>query len=87
MDYNPFKVFTSIGLIFIIAGMVAGFKVLIYYIQTGMVTPYLPTAVLTTILGIVGFQIIIFGLLADMLKTQRQLQEEILYHLKKMKFE
>jgi hypothetical protein len=32
---------------------------------------------------IMGLQIIVFGLIADMLKTQRSIQEEMLYRLKK----
>jgi hypothetical protein len=47
------------------------------------VTPYLPSALLTTVLIIVGSLAILFGLLADMIRTQRMLSEEILYRLKK----
>jgi glycosyltransferase involved in cell wall biosynthesis len=82
-DYQPFKVFTALGLAFIIVGFAVGFRVLIHYFDTGTVTPYLPSAVLTTVLVIVGLQAVIFGLIADMLKTQRIFQEEILYRLKK----
>lgn len=82
-DYQPFKVFTVIGLAFIMVGFAIGSKVLIHYFDTGTVTPYLPSAVLTTVLVIVGLQAVVFGLIADMLKTQRIFQEEILYRLKK----
>ena len=82
-DYQPFKVFTVIGLAFIVVGFAVGSKVLIHYFDTGTVTPYLPSAVLTTVLVIVGLQAVVFGLIADMLKTQRIFQEEILYRLKK----
>ena len=82
-DYQPFKVFMAIGIICILIGFGTGFRVLINYFSTGMVTPYLPSAVLTVVLVIVGLQAVVFGLLADMLKTQRMFQEEILYRLKK----
>lgn len=82
-DYQPFKVFMIIGLGCMIIGFGIGFKVLLHYFETGTVTPYLPSAVLTTVLVIVGLQAIVFGLIADMLKTQRMFQEEILYRLKK----
>lgn len=82
-DYNPLKVFSVIGIAIIFIGMIFGSRVLIHYWQTGMVTPYLPSAVLTTVLIIVGLQAFIFGLIADMIKTQRELSEEILYRLKK----
>ncbi|MCJ7445877.1 MAG: glycosyltransferase family 2 protein [Methanotrichaceae archaeon] len=82
-DYQPLKAFTAIGVVFLIIGLVAGLRVIRHYLTTGTVTPYLPSAVLTTVLVIVGLQAVVFGLLADMLKTQRTFQEEILYRLKK----
>lgn len=82
-DYQPFNVFMIVGFILILAGFLTGFKVLLHYLTTGVVTPYLPSAVLTTVFVIVGLQTVVFGLLADMLRTQRMFQEEILYRLKK----
>ena len=82
-DYHPFRVFTAIGGAIILIGLIFGFRVLIHYFATGMVTPYLPSAVLATVLIVVGLQVIVLGLLADTLKTQRMLEEEILYRLKK----
>jgi hypothetical protein len=82
-DYRPLKIFLSIGLVLIFLGGLFGLRVLIHYIATGSVSPFIPTALLSTILVIVGFQIIVFGLLADMLRSNRQLQEEILYRVKR----
>lgn len=81
--YNPFAVFSGIGIICILLGLVFGFRVIIHFLATGLVTPYLPSALLTTVLIIVGCLAILFGLLADMIRTQRILSEEILYRLKK----
>jgi glycosyltransferase involved in cell wall biosynthesis len=81
--YHPFIIFSGIGLACIVLGLIIGFRVIIHFIQTGMVTPYLPSALLTTVLIIVGCLAILFGLLADMIRTQRMLSEEILYRLKK----
>ncbi len=81
--YHPFIIFSGIGIICIVLGLIIGFRVIIHFFLTGMVTPYLPSALLTTVLIIVGCLAILFGLLADMIKTQRMLAEEILYRLKK----
>jgi glycosyltransferase involved in cell wall biosynthesis len=81
--YHPFTVFSIIGFGCIVLGLIFGFKVIIHFLTTGMVTPYLPSALLTTVLVIVGSLAILFGLLADMIRTQRMLSEEILYRLKK----
>jgi len=86
-DYHPLKVFLSIGFALLLVGLIFGLRVLFHYFETGMVTPYLPSAVLSVMLVTVGVITIIFGLLADMLKMQRLLQEEILYRLKKMEIE
>jgi hypothetical protein len=48
-----------------------------------MVTPLLPTSVLSVLLLIVGFQVIILGLIADLIRRNQNVQEEILYRLKK----
>jgi glycosyltransferase involved in cell wall biosynthesis len=81
--YHPFTVFSIIGFGCILLGLIFGFKVIIHFLTTGMVTPYLPSALLTTVLVVVGSLAILFGLLADMIRTQRMLSEEILYRLKK----
>jgi glycosyltransferase involved in cell wall biosynthesis len=81
--YHPFVIFSGIGFVCILLGLVFGFKVIIHFLSTGTVTPYLPSALLTTVLIIVGCLALLFGLLADMIRTQRLLSEEILYRLKK----
>jgi glycosyltransferase involved in cell wall biosynthesis len=81
--YHPFVIFSTIGLGCIILGLIFGFKVIHQFLTTGMVTPYLPSALLTTVLITVGCLAILFGLLADMIRSQRMLAEEILYRLKK----
>jgi glycosyltransferase involved in cell wall biosynthesis len=81
--YHPFLIFAGIGILCILLGLVFGFKVIIHFLSTGLVTPYLPSALLTTVLIIVGCLAILFGLLADMIRTQRLLAEEILYRIKK----
>jgi glycosyltransferase involved in cell wall biosynthesis len=81
--YQPFVIFFGIGIACILFGLITGFRVIIHFLTTGYVTPYLPSALLTTVLVIVGSLAILFGLLADMIRTQRMLSEEILYRLKK----
>jgi glycosyltransferase involved in cell wall biosynthesis len=82
-DHHPLKVFTTIGIAILALGSMLGFRVLIHFLNTGTVSPFLPSAILAAILGVVGFQVIIFGLLADMLRTHRQLSEEILVQIRR----
>lgn len=82
---NPLKTFLIIGGIVFAAGFILGLRVLYHYFTTTRVTPYLPTSVLSAVLLIVGFQVIILGLVADLIRRNQNVQEEILYRLKKKK--
>lgn len=86
-DYQPLKTFSYLGFLFIIAGLIVGSRVLVYYFDTGVIGGRLPSAVLTVLLLTVGIQTLVLGLLADMLKTQRKVQDEVLYRVKKMESE
>lgn len=86
-DYHPLRTFIFIGLFLLVIGVAVGLRVLYYYLQTGMVGFYLPSAILSVALIIIGSQTIVLGLLADVLKTQRQIMDDVLYRLKKMECE
>lgn len=81
--YNPLVTFTYIGGLLFLAGLALGFRVLIHFFKTGLVTPYLPTALLSSMLAILGFQVIVMGLIADIGHQNRHVMEEVLYRLKK----
>lgn len=84
-DYMPFKIFMIIGGTIFFFGLIVGLRVLVHFMKMGYVTPYQPSAILTAVLLIIGFQIIVLGLIADMIGNNRRVQEEILYRLKKGK--
>jgi len=81
--YNPLKAFLGMGMLIVLGGLAVGGRVLIHYVNTGMVSPYLPSAVLSALLIIVGFQVMIIGLVGDMIHHLRYLVEEVLYELRK----
>lgn len=83
LNYKPLRVFLGVGLVFFIVGIALGIRILFHYLQTGLVSPFIPTAILTAILLIFGFQIIMIGLLAEMIKNRRLLEQEVLFTLKK----
>lgn len=82
-SYNPLTTFTCIGGFLFLIGLVLGFRVIIHFIITGMVTPYLPTALLSSVLSIIGFQVIVMGLIADIEHQNRHVMEEVLYRMRK----
>ncbi|MCX6802572.1 MAG: glycosyltransferase family 2 protein [Candidatus Diapherotrites archaeon] len=83
LNYHPLKFFLSLGGLFVLGGLAAGTRVLLHFLETGMVQPYLPTALLASLLLILGFEVIIIGLVAEMVKFSRKAQDEILYFIKK----
>lgn len=86
-DYEPMKVFGSISLLlFLISGYLVG-RVLYKYFTENHVTPSITYTISIIILCITGLQVFVFGILADMLTSQRIRQEEILYRLKKIEME
>ncbi|MCD1296038.1 glycosyltransferase family 2 protein [Methanocella sp. CWC-04] len=86
-DYQPLKTFLFIGGCFLLAGLITGANVLVYFFNTGIITGKLPTAVLTVLLLIIGFQSVVMGILADMLKSHKKVQDEILYRIKKLEYD
>jgi glycosyltransferase involved in cell wall biosynthesis len=83
VHYKPLKIFLSIGFLLILLGSILGLRVLVHYLSTGLVSPYIPTAILTAILMIVGFQVVMMGLIADSINADRRTMEKILYLMKK----
>lgn len=83
--YKPLQVFLVIGGAIGLVGFAFGVRVLINFLQTGMVSPLMPSTILSSLLLIVGFQFIALGLIADLLHSNRKLQEETLYRIKKKK--
>ena len=81
--YNPLKVFLFLGGISFLGGAVLSLRYLYFYISAGA-SGHLQSLILAAVLMIVGFQIMVIGLVADLIGASRRLNEEILYRLRKM---
>lgn len=81
--YRALRFFTIIGGLFILSGFLLGIRFLIihYLLRTG--GGNLQSLLLTAVLLIIGFQIILIGLLADLISFNRKILEEVLYRLRK----
>jgi len=64
-DYKPLKFFGSIGLFFMLLGIILGIWLVKLFLTTGKVG-HLPSTILCMLLIISGLQILFFGFLADM---------------------
>lgn len=81
--YRPMRVFTSIGSLILLAGLILGVRFL-YYLLQGQGAGMVQSLILAAILSIVGFQTILIGLVADLIAFNRKMLEEILVKLRKL---
>jgi glycosyltransferase involved in cell wall biosynthesis len=79
--YEPLKVFTTIGLVTLGAGLATSLRFLYFYF-TGSGAGHLQSLMLAAVLLIVGFQVMLMGLLADVISANRKLLEDLLYRIR-----
>jgi len=80
--YKPLKVFAIAGGITFLMGFAIGCRYLYFFFQ-GMTEGHVQSLILSAILLIVGFQIIMMGIVADLIAINRQLLEDIQVRVKK----
>ena len=76
--YEPLKVFTSIGALAVAAGLATSARFLYFYF-TGSGGGHVQSLLLSAVLLIVGFQVMLMGLVADVISANRKLLEDLLY--------
>jgi glycosyltransferase involved in cell wall biosynthesis len=81
--YRPLRVFSALGGALIALGMIPGIRFL-YLLSVGQRIGHVQSLILSAILIIVGFQVLMIGLLADLLSCNRKLLEEVIYRVRKM---
>ena len=84
--YRPMRVFTMFGGAFIAGGVVLGLRFVYYFVQ-GMGTGKVQSLILAAILTIVGFQICLIGLMADLVGLNRKMVEESLYRVRRIELD
>jgi glycosyltransferase involved in cell wall biosynthesis len=76
--YRPLRIFFSLGGAMLLAGTVLGIR-FVYFFTTSDGSGHIQSLILAAILLIVGFQVLLIGLLADLVGSNRRILEEILY--------
>ncbi len=86
-DVRPMKFFGVPGLFLIAIALVGFIAFLVQYFGSGFkVTPYLNYLLSSSILFIIGIQLLIFAFIADMIKSNRKLTEDMMYQMKKERY-
>lgn len=81
--YRPLRAFVSIGLAFLLLGVLVGLRFLYFFIF-GTAEGHVQSLILAAILMIVGVQTCLIGLVADLIGFNRRLHERELYRLKRI---
>ena len=81
--YRPIRVFTRLGALFIVAGTIPALRFLYFYLF-GTRVGHVQSLILAAILIVVGFQILLIGVVADLIGFNRQIVEEALYRLRRI---
>lgn len=84
--YWALRIFLGVGVLMIVAGLLLGFRFL-YFLVTSGGSGHIQSLILTAILLIVGFQVCLIGLVADLIGSNRKILEEILYRVRRVELE
>jgi glycosyltransferase involved in cell wall biosynthesis len=86
-DIRPMKFFGIPGVIMIFLSLISFLFFLYHYLPNFEITRYRNYLITGIALFLVGLQFVVFALIADMVKSSRQLTEELMYQWKKDKYD
>jgi hypothetical protein len=81
--YRPLRVFSFLGLTVVGGGVLLGVRYLSFAFS-GQGEGHVQSVILAAVLLIVGFQILLIGLLADLVGFNRKILDELLYRVRRM---
>jgi glycosyltransferase involved in cell wall biosynthesis len=81
--YEPFRVFVVLGSLLLLAGTGLGLRYA-YFWWLGEVRGHVQSAILSVLLLILGFQTLQWGVMADLIASNRKLLEDLLYRVRKL---
>jgi glycosyltransferase involved in cell wall biosynthesis len=85
--YRPLRVFMTLGGLLIFVALLLGARFLYYFWLSGGSAGHVQSLILAAILTIVGFQIGLIGLMADLVSQNRKMNEEVLYRIRRIELD
>jgi glycosyltransferase involved in cell wall biosynthesis len=82
--YEPFKAFTALGAALLAPAFLIGLRFVFFYLGEGG-RGHIQSLILAAILAIIGIQVFILGVVADLLAANRRLMSEILERIRREK--
>ena len=80
--YRPLRIFSVLSGLLILGGLVLGIRYF-YFVMLGQGAGHIQSVILAAVLWIVGFQVFLIGLVADLIGFNRKIMEEVLYRVRK----
>jgi glycosyltransferase involved in cell wall biosynthesis len=80
--YEPLKMFSYMGAIVFAAGLIPGLR-FVYLYLAGDADGHIQSLILSAVLLIMGFQVFVLGVVADLIAANRKLIENVLYRVRK----
>jgi len=84
--YEPLKVFSYIGGAIFTIGLAITAR-FIYYYLTGTGRGHVQSLIIAAVLMIVGFQVLLIGLVSDMISGNRKLLEDLMYRIRSLELD
>lgn len=84
--YRPLRVFSALGALLLFGGLILAIRYLAFFLM-GQGAGHVQSVILAAVLLIVGFQVLLIGLLADLIGFNRQMLEEAIYRIRRMELE
>jgi glycosyltransferase involved in cell wall biosynthesis len=85
--YRPLRVFLGFGAVMIALGVLLGLRFLYFFMVRQGAAGNVQSLILAAILLIVGFQVCLIGLMADLIGFNRKILEEILFRIRRMELD
>ena len=81
--YRPLRLFSAVSLLLILGGLIPGIRFSYFYL-IGQGGGKIQSLILAAILIIVGFQVMLIGLVADLIGFNRRITEEVLFRIRRL---
>jgi glycosyltransferase involved in cell wall biosynthesis len=82
--YQPLRVFMTAGGLLLGAGLLVALRFLYFYLTESSAAGHVQSLILAAILLIVGFQVCLIGLIAELVRMNRKMLEETLYRVRSL---
>jgi ABC-type Fe3+-siderophore transport system permease subunit len=86
-SYGAMRIFTLFGVAAFSGGFLLGLRFLYFYLFTNHHDLHVQSLILAAILMLAGFQMVLTGIVADLINSSRSILEDVSYRLRRMELE